>query len=110
MKNIPTLLAKSVMVTLGLTVAASTADAGIHKRVLGSGTITLIISNKEMTYIMKIVKSLKDSDLWIKGISQIIENEKKYITYIRCRLIGKYVAGKRLIRVSNGEIKAGQHF
>lgn len=40
------------MVTLGLTVAASTADAGIHKRVLGSGTITLIISNKEMTYII----------------------------------------------------------
>ena len=77
MRNIPTLLAKSVMVRLGLTVAASTADAGIHKRVLGSGTITPIISNEEMIYIMKIVKSLKDSDLWIKGISQIIENETK---------------------------------
>ena len=39
-----------------------------------------------------------------------MKKSTKYIKYIRCRLIGKYVAGKRLIRVSNGEIKAGQHF
>ena len=33
---------------MGLTAAASTADAGIHKKNLGSGTTTLIISNNEM--------------------------------------------------------------
>ena len=41
-------LAKSVLTTLVLTVAASSADAGIHKKILGSGTTTLIISNDEM--------------------------------------------------------------
>ena len=30
-------LAKSVLVQLGLTAAASAADAGIHKKILGSG-------------------------------------------------------------------------
>ena len=36
MKNVIKLLAKSVLITLGLTVAASVADAGIHKKILGS--------------------------------------------------------------------------
>ena len=39
-------------------VAASAADAGIHKRIFGSGTTALIISNDEMEDTMKIVKSL----------------------------------------------------
>ena len=30
-------LAKSVLIPLGLTTAASAADAGIHKKILGSG-------------------------------------------------------------------------
>ena len=46
-KNVIIPLAKSVLVPLGLTAAASTADAGIHKKTLGSGAhTTLIISNK----------------------------------------------------------------
>ena len=57
-------LAKSVLIPLGLTVAASAADAGIHKKIFGSGnTTTLILSNDEINYIIKIVKSLKDSGL-----------------------------------------------
>ena len=40
-KNVLTPLAKSVLVPLGLTAAASAADAGIHKRILGSGITTL---------------------------------------------------------------------
>ena len=38
---------------------------------------TLIISNKEMDDIIKIVKSLKNTDLSIKGVTKIIKNEKK---------------------------------
>ena len=39
-------LAKSILVPLGLTAVASSADAGIHKKILGSGhNTTLIISN-----------------------------------------------------------------
>ena len=54
------LLAKSVLIALGLTAAASAADAGIHKKLLGSGhnrpsspashNTTLIISNDEINF------------------------------------------------------------
>ena len=47
--------------------AASAADTGKHKKILGSGhnnTTTLIISNNEMEDIIKIVNSLEDSGSW----------------------------------------------
>ena len=59
MKNVIKPVAKNVLISLGLTAAASTADAGIHKKILGSGTTTLIISNDENEDIIKIVKSLE---------------------------------------------------
>ena len=37
--------------------------------------ITLIISNKEMNDTMKIVKSLEESGLLIKDVSETIKNE-----------------------------------
>ena len=43
---------------------------------LSFGT-TLIILNEEMDYIMKIVKSLEESGLLIKGVSQTIKYEAK---------------------------------
>ena len=56
-------LAKSVLIHLGLTTAASAADAGIHKKILGSGhNTTLIISNDEKNDIIEIVKYLEDSE------------------------------------------------
>ena len=59
-KNVITPLAKSVLSPLGLTAAAAAADAGIHKKILGSGNNTiLIISNKDMDDLIKMVKSLK---------------------------------------------------
>ena len=59
MKNVIKPLLKSVLIPLGLTAAASAADAGIHKKILGSGTTTLIISNDEMKDIIRMVKSLE---------------------------------------------------
>ena len=47
--------AKSVLIPLGI----SAADTGIHKKKLGSGTTTQIISNDEMEGIMKIIKSIQ---------------------------------------------------
>ena len=41
------------------------------------GTTTLIIWNKEMEDIIKIVKSLEDCGLLIKGVSKPIQNETK---------------------------------
>ena len=71
-KNLIKTLAKSILISLGLT---TTADAGIHKKILGSGTTTQIISNDEMEDIMKIVKSLEDSGLLLKDVSEAIQNE-----------------------------------
>ena len=69
--------AKNDLILLGLTAAASATEAAIHKKMFGSGTTSLIISNEEMNDIMKIVKSLKKSGLLIKGVSQAIKNEAK---------------------------------
>ena len=70
------------MIPLGLTAAASAADAGIHKKILGSGhnnnnNTTLIISNNEMEDILKIVKALEDSGLLLKGVPETIQKEVK---------------------------------
>ena len=61
MKNVIKPLPKSVLIALRLIAAASAADTGIHKKVLGFGTTALIISNDEMEDIIKVVKSLEDS-------------------------------------------------
>ena len=78
MKSVIKPLAKSVLVPLGLTAAASAADTGIHNKILGSGhNTTLIILNDEMEDISKIVKSLEDSELLLKGVSESIKSEAK---------------------------------
>ena len=54
MKNVIQPLAKSVLIPLGLTTAASAADAGIHKTISRSDhNTTLVISNDEMEDIFK---------------------------------------------------------
>ena len=71
-------LAKNVLAPLGITAAASVViDAGIQKKIYGSGTTTLIISNKEMNDIMKIIQALEDSNILLKGVTRTIKNETK---------------------------------
>ena len=60
MKNVVIALAKSILVPLRLTAAASETDAAIQKKIFGPETTTLIISNEEMKDIMKIVKSFEE--------------------------------------------------
>ena len=78
-KNVIKPLAKSVLIPLGLTAAASAVDAGIHKKILVSGTTatTLIISNNEIENIIKIVKSFEDSGLLLKRVTETVQNEVK---------------------------------
>ena len=57
--------------------AASATDTAIHKKMFRSEFSSLIISNKEMEDIMKIVKSLEASGLLIKGVGETIKNEAK---------------------------------
>ena len=76
-KNVVKTSAKSVLIPLGLTVAASAAGAGIQKKIYGSGTTTLVISNEEMNDIMNIVQALEDSKILLKGVSKTIKNDAK---------------------------------
>ena len=70
-KNVITPLAKTLLIPLGLSAAVSATDAGMHKKILGSGNNkTLIISNKDMDDLIKIMKSLEDSGLLLKGIAE----------------------------------------
>ena len=68
------------MIPLVLTASSAATDATIQKKIYGSGTTALIISNEEMEDIMNIVKSLQESGLPKKVISETIKsgaNEQK---------------------------------
>ena len=121
MKNAIKPLAKGVLIPLRLTAAASAADAGMHKKILGSGRssgpkTTLIISNDEMKDIIEIVKSLEDSGLLLKGVSETIQNEAKeqkggflsmLLGTLGASLLGNILAGKGINRVGEGIVRAG---
>ena len=70
-------LAKTALVPLWLATAVSARDAAIHKKMLGSGNTILIISNEEMNDIMKIIKSLEETGVLIKGVSEKNKIEAK---------------------------------
>ena len=115
--NVLKRLAKSVLIPLRLTAAASATDAAIHKKITESGTTTLIISNEEMNDIMKIVKSLEESSLLIKGMSEAIKNEAEeekggflsmLLGTLGASLLGNLLAGKGTIRAGEGTIRADQ--
>ena len=120
-KNVVKLSAKSVLIPLGLTSLASAAEAEIHKKILGSGNnnTILIISNDEIKDIIKIVKSLEDSVLLFKGVSETIQNEAKeqkrgflnmLLGTLDASLLGNILAGKEVIakRQSRGINTAGE--
>ena len=70
---------------------------------LASGVTTLMISNKEMNDMMKIVRSLEESGLLIKGVSETIKNETKeqkrgflgiLLASLGASLLGNLLTGK----------------
>ena len=116
-KNVLKPLAKSALIPLGITAAASATDGAIHKKMFGSSNTTLIISNEEMNNIMKIVKSLEESGLLIKDVSKTVKNEAKEPKgrFLRmlwgtlgASLLGNLLSGKWTIRADVGTIRAGQ--
>ena len=76
-KSALTPLAKSVFLPLVSSTGMLAVDAAIQRNIYRSGTKALIISNEEMRDLMKIVKSLEELGLLIKGISKRIKNEAK---------------------------------
>ena len=123
MKNAIKTLAKSVLIPLGLTATASAADARIHKKILGSGkhpshnnnNTILITPNDEMKDIIRIVKSLEDSGLLLKRLSETIQNEAKeqkgkflsmLLGTLGVSLLGYILAGRGISRAGGRVIRA----
>ena len=78
---------------------------------IGSGMTTLIISNDEMDDILKIVKSLENSGLLLKGVSETIQHKAKeqrggfrsmLIGTLGASLLGDILSGKGVIRAGYG--------
>ena len=113
-------LTKNALAPLGLSAAMSAIDGSIKTKMLGSGTTTLIISNDEMYDILKIVKSLEDSNVLLKGVSETIQHEAKekrggFLSILLGTLgasllsdvLSKGLSGKGVIRAGEGTIRAG---
>ena len=69
-----------------------------------------------MKDIIKIVKSLEDSGLLLKGVSETIQNEAKkqkrgflsmLLGTLSASLLGNILAGRRITRAGEGVIRAG---
>ena len=70
-------LAKNILALLGITAAASAINEGIERKIHGSGTTTLIISNGKMNDIMKIVDALEDYNIFLKGLQKQLKIKEK---------------------------------
>ena len=114
MKNVLSPLAKNGLLPFGLSAGMSAADAATQKKhINGSGTTALITSNEEMEDIIKIVKTLEESGLLVKGIIETVKNEIKeqqgeeflpmILGTLAASLLGNVLTGRRVIR-------AGENF
>ena len=92
----------------------------LKKKMLGSGATTSIISNDEMDDILKIVKSLENSGVLLKGVSETIQHEAieqrgGFISmllgtlgsFLLGDILSKGLSGKDVIRAGEGTIRAG---
>ena len=89
------------------------------KKILGSGNMTtLIISNDEMGDITKVVKSLEDSGLLLKGVTEAVQNEVKeqkggfssmLLGTWGASLLGNLLTGKGIYKAGKGKgiLRAG---
>ena len=84
------------------------------KKIHGSGTTTLIISNEEMNDIIKIIQALEDSNILLKGVTKIIKNRTKkqkgeflsmLLGTLGTSLLGNLLAGKGIERAGSGNKK-----
>ena len=82
-----------------------------NKQKHGSGRTTLIISNKEMNDIRKIVQAFEDPNILLKGVTKSIKNETKgqkglFLTMLLGSLgdslLDNLLAGKGIVRNGSG--------
>ena len=113
-KNVITPLAKSVLIPLGFSAAASAADAVIHKKTIRIGESSFNTNNMED--IIKIVKSLEDSGLLLEGVTEAVQNEVKeqkwgflsmLLGTLGPSLLGNLLTGKGIYRAGEKIVRAG---
>ena len=86
---------------------------------LGSRNTTLVISNNEIDDIIKIVKSLEDSSLLLKGVTETARNEVKeqkggflsmLLGTLGASLLGNLLTGKGIYKAGKGKgiVRAGE--
>ena len=118
MKNILKPIAKSVLIPLRLTAAASATDAAIHKKMFGSGTTTLVISNEKMNDVIKTVTSPRESSILIKSVG-VTKNEAKkqkggllkmLLGTFGARLLGNLLTVKETTKAGEGTTRTNQDF
>ena len=89
--------------------------SGCSPSELASGMSTLIISDEEMN-IMKIIKSLQESGLILKAVSQTIKNETKeqkrgflgmLLGTLGASILKNLLTGKSTIKADEDKIRAG---
>ena len=117
-------LLKSVIKPLGLlgfTAARLAIDASVQKKIYGIGSVTtLIVFNDDIQDILKIVKSLEDSGVLLKGVTKTIHNDiseqkggflSMLLGILGASLLGdlltKNLSGTGVIRAGKGTIRAG---
>ena len=112
-------LAQSVLLEFGLSSAMLAADTVIQKKIYGTTTRALIISNEELEDIIKIVKLHEESGWILKRISETVKNEanKQKVRFlsmllgtIAASILGSELAWKGVIRADEGVLRAGQIF
>ena len=83
----------------------------LKKKIHGSGNTTLIISNKDMNDIIKIIQALENSNTLIKGVSKTIINETEeqkggflsmLLGTLGASLLGNLLTGKGILRAGSG--------
>ena len=109
-------LAKNILTTLGITAALSAVDGAIEKKTHCSGATTLIISNKKMNDIMKIVQALENSNTLLKGVTETTKNGTReqnegflsmLLGTLRPSLLGNLLSGKGVVRAGKGMLRVG---
>ena len=121
-------LAKNVLLPLGLTAAASAAEAGIQKKILGVTCMFLIqvkkyklyINSDELGDILQIIEALEQSGLLIDGITETViykvQNQEGGFLGLLLGTLGARLSsnslskGKGTFRAGEGIRRAGKGF
>ena len=109
-------LAKNVLTPLGLAAAMSAIDVSIQKKIHGSG-VKLIIEQKDIKDIIKIIEALENLDILLKGVTKTIENETKeqrggFLSMLLGTLgpsvLSNLLTGKGMMTAGEGIVRAGE--